>query len=108
MHITACSRDKKAWGDDACEFKLRNLETYEKLSHLWAEKAIDHNNPANSRGCPGKQLSLDMIIGFLRVLNEKINQFEFDSNDIFLSKEVSPLVFPKELRFPEKFKVKQK
>ena len=101
--LAACSRDKKAWGQDADEFKLRDLETYQKLSCFWADKAVDTKKPENNRACPAKDLSFQMILNFLKAFLDKRSQFFFDPDDIKISQDVNPAGIPKTLKLPPKF-----
>lgn len=69
LHTAQC--DKKAWGEDAHEFKLRHMTEYDYKMVGWADQAIGHGEyKNNSRACPGKDLSLvmifEMIAGFIR------------------------------------------
>jgi hypothetical protein len=68
LYIPTAEQDPMAWGDDAHEFLLRPLETYAKLSVAWADPAlVDGDNGApNSRACPGKDLSIAMVVCFMR------------------------------------------
>ena len=69
LHTAQC--DKKAWGDDAHEFKLRPMQEYNCNMVAWANQAIGHNEyKNNSRACPGKDLSVvmisEMMLGFIK------------------------------------------
>lgn len=55
--IEQASIDPRVWGEDALEFKLRDMATYMKLSVNHANFAVDTENPANNRFCPAKDLS---------------------------------------------------
>ncbi|GAB5370695.1 hypothetical protein AAMO2058_001515400 [Amorphochlora amoebiformis] len=85
------SREKAVWGDDADTWKLRPLPLYHENLNAFAEFA----HP--TRSCPGKGLSLAIIRGFLKQLNEyswsnvdtskplKANGFRFPEFTIRLS-----------------------
>ena len=69
LHTAQC--DKKVWGEDAHEFKLRPMSDYDLNMVGWADRAIGYGEyKNNSRACPGKDLSLvmitEMIAGFIR------------------------------------------
>ena len=66
LHTAQC--DKKAWGDDAYEFKLRPMSTYLNLMVGWANGSIDNSEKFkyNSRECPGKDLSIVMIVEMMK------------------------------------------
>lgn len=67
-------RDVTIWGEDADKFSLRSLETYRKYSGIgWVEPANGLNRRGSrwvsmhdSRGCPGQDLSLAMIVAFMQ------------------------------------------
>ena len=85
-------RDPRVWGEDANEFRLRDLKQYENLSTAWVEQAIDKENPVNNRYCPGKELSLAMISGFLCAFLRKREHFVIDTkinlfSDLLLTSE---------------------
>ena len=63
--------DKKVWGADAHEFKLRSIQEYNCNMVAWANQAIGYDKyKNNSRACPGKDLSIvmisEMMMGFIR------------------------------------------
>jgi hypothetical protein len=69
LHTAQC--DKKVWGDDAHEFKLRSIQDYECNMVAWADQAVgDSKYKNNSRACPGKDLSItmisEMLLGFIK------------------------------------------
>ena len=68
IDLLMAGADKRAWGEDAHDFVLRDLSVYEEKMVGWADKAIYENDNAHpaSRVCPAKDLSLAMISGFLR------------------------------------------
>ena len=65
LHMAQCDKDE--WGDDAHEFILRPLKTYEKLMVAWANGSVGQGKyEMNSRECPGKDLSIIMITEMLK------------------------------------------
>lgn len=56
------------WGSDAREFRLRSLSEYHQKHVGWADQAIvnGENGHAFSRVCPAKDLSIVMVVEFLR------------------------------------------
>jgi len=79
-------RDRSVWGEDANEFRLRSLDAYHNYSGVaWVEPAngAEKNGSRwlvtkSSRGCPGQDLSIAMIVGFLaewRALQEESGEW---------------------------------
>ena len=67
-------RDPRAWGKDYGVFKVRDLNEYEaKMGNAWALPANEDNKDGRrygslgpmSRGCPGKDLSMEIVIAFV-------------------------------------------
>lgn len=72
LHTAQC--DKEAWGNNAYEFKLRPLETYSKLMVAWANGSNGSGKyEMNSRECPGKDLSIVMIVEMLKAFVKSTN-----------------------------------
>lgn len=57
----------EGWGADALDFKLRPMREYRRKTISWGDFAMLNNDPADpgSRVCPGRQLSINIIQGFL-------------------------------------------
>jgi hypothetical protein len=51
--------DKKAWGHDAMEYRLRPLEVYKQKA------GIAFGEPAKGRGCPGQELTIAILTEFV-------------------------------------------
>ena len=64
--MTSASRDPEVWGEDANEFRLRDLSQYRELSVLWGEKMVDKEDSRNNHVCPAKDLSYQMMLNFLK------------------------------------------
>ena len=62
------------WGDDCDKFRMRQIAEYQEHSALWGEKMVDKENPENNRVCPGKDLSYQLILNFVKaVMRNKTN-----------------------------------
>jgi len=79
-------RDTSVWGKDANDFRLRSLDTYHRYGGIaWVEPANGAKKQGNrwlvtnsSRGCPGQDLSMAMMVGFLqewRALQEESGEW---------------------------------
>ena len=75
ISITNAQRDLKIWGEDAYEFRLRDIAKYHELSTIFGEQMIDKENPQNNRYCPGKDFALQMIINFLKAFLARKQMF---------------------------------
>ena len=84
ISILTANRDPRVWGEDADEFKMRDIAQYQELLLNWADKVVDKNDPKNNHFCPGKDLSYQMALIFLKVFLQKREKFE-----IYLNEEVS-------------------
>lgn len=56
------------WGPSAREFRLRPMAEYHKKGVAWADQATVAGDNAHpfTRACPAKDLSIRMVVGFLR------------------------------------------
>jgi len=79
LSLASAARDPDVWSEPE-EFKLRDLAEHHRLSVAWADKAVDPSNPANSRICPAKHLSLAMATGFLRAWAARKDSFQVQGN----------------------------
>jgi len=79
LNLAMALRDPDAWSD-ALKFKIRPLSEYHKkagsgtkIGVAWAEQSMgpDGELTADSRGCPGQELSMVMITEFLRAMMGK-------------------------------------
>ena len=80
LSILTANRDPRIWGEDADEFKIRDIAQYQALLLNWADKVVDKNDPKNNRFCPGKDLSYQMTLNFLKVFLQKRDKFEINPN----------------------------
>ena len=68
LQITTAHRDPSVWGEDPDQFRMRDLSHYQEHSVLWGEKMVDHENAANNRVCPGKDLGYQMTLNFVKAV----------------------------------------
>lgn len=72
LALAAALKDPRAWGEDAEEFRLRDLAEYHAKSTAFAEQAIAKEGVAGgSRSCPGQTLALVMVEEFLKAWFEQ-------------------------------------
>jgi len=63
--IPAALLDKKAWGEDSYEFKIRSEAAYEKIDVAWSGFTKDSKYPNEDHSCPGMAMSKAMMLGFM-------------------------------------------
>lgn len=80
INILTASRDQNVWGQDADEFRLRDISEYDDLSVIYAEQMVSKEDPVNNRSCPAKDLSYQMILNFLKAFLRKTNQILVDKS----------------------------
>jgi hypothetical protein len=65
LMLPAALTDKKAWGDDAFDFKLRTKTEYEKIDVAWSGFTKDPKFPNEDHSCPGMAMSKAIMLGFM-------------------------------------------
>jgi len=70
IDLRAANLQKSAagWGDSAMDFKLRSIREYEAKQISWANMAMVNDDPSHpeSHSCPGRQLSLNTMVGLFK------------------------------------------
>ena len=64
--LPAALTDKKAWGADANDFKLRSKTEYKKIDVAWSGFTKDAAHPTEDHSCPGMGMSKAIMIGFMQ------------------------------------------
>jgi len=64
--LPAALTDKKAWGADASDFKLRSKSEYEKIDVAWSGFTSDAAHPNEDHSCPGMGMSKAIMVGFMQ------------------------------------------
>lgn len=79
LHTAQC--DKEAWGEDAEEFVLRDMKVYRDLMVAWADPATTTGKEKNNtRVCPAKDLSFNMIYGIMKRFIVEKEDWKSDKN----------------------------
>jgi len=64
--LPAALTDKKAWGEDANEFKLRDGKANEMIDVAWSGFTNDDAHPTENHSCPGMAMSKSIMLGFMQ------------------------------------------
>ena len=72
----------RVWGEDANEFKLRDLKKYIEIGTpcIWATKMVDEKNPENNRMCPAYDLSWVMGKTWMKSFLARKDKFTLEDN----------------------------
>jgi len=97
LACTACAQyDPRVWEPDgstlATAFKIRPTEVYERNSIGWADKAHNELAPERDRWCPGKRLSLSLIVSWLTAFLEVRHKWSLEPGHTWKGQHLSPYV----------------
>lgn len=71
LSIEAAGLDPAVWGNDVDKIDIDRKVDRSKYRIFWADQANDLVPPEHRRGCPGLQLSIDLIKSFVSAFNEQ-------------------------------------
>eukprot|EP00933_Yihiella_yeosuensis_P039804 TRINITY_DN33985_c0_g1_i1.p1 TRINITY_DN33985_c0_g1~~TRINITY_DN33985_c0_g1_i1.p1 ORF type:complete len:872 (+),score=172.75 TRINITY_DN33985_c0_g1_i1:712-3327(+) len=70
LSLNAALRDPAVWGSDANRFTLKPLELYRQNHVGFASQAKGTPGSFDSKGCPGQQLTLDVVKAWVLILSD--------------------------------------
>jgi len=80
-NVAVALSDPEVWGEDADEFRMRNVSEYQKYASIaFADSARGRDGlTPDSRGCPAKDLSLKVLILFFSKWQQLQNEWDIST-----------------------------
>jgi len=82
-NLSMAGKDPQIWSSDSHKFKLRSKKMYDKFLVSWAEPSKYSGKYAqNNHVCPAKDLSIQMIVEFLKIFIPEMQSWYSDHDHL--------------------------